>query len=93
MKNKSDLVDIVSRRIEFLKKEDIDQGISEILVYISSTLSKGKRLEIRGFGSLSLRPRSSRIGRNPKTKIVAKISARRVVSFHPSKEFKKKLNK
>ena len=92
MKNKSDLVDIVSRRIEFLKKEDIDQGISEILVYISSTLSKGKREEIRGFGSLSLRPRSSRIGRNPKTGTSIVINKKYHPYFRASKSLKRKLN-
>ena len=93
MKNKSDLVDLVSRRIEFLKKEDIDKGISEILVYISSTLSKGKRVEIRGFGSLSLRPRSSRIGRNPRTGEQIQIGASQKVKFLPAKALKEMFNR
>jgi integration host factor subunit alpha len=39
-----------------------------------------------------VRKNKSRIGRNPKTKEIKKISERNVILFKPSKEFKKRIN-
>ena len=67
--------------------------IDNILQLLFLEFKSNKNVKIASFGTFKLIDKKERIGRNPKTKIVAKISARRVVSFHPSKEFKKKLNK
>ena len=92
MKNKSDLIKNISSRVNLLKKRDIKKGVTQILSYITENLSKGKRIEIRGFGSLSLRPRKSRIGRNPRTGSSIAIERKFHPYFRASKELKRRIN-
>ena len=62
----------------------------EILV---SEIIKSNRVKISSFGTFKVINKKERIGRNPKTKIEAKISPRKVVTFKPSMFIKRKLNK
>ena len=55
-------------------------------------LIKYKKVKIAKFGTFILRNKSSRIGRNPKTKENKIISERKVILFKPSKELKKSIN-
>ena len=58
-----------------------------------SELIKSNRVKISSFGTFKVINKKERIGRNPKTKIEAKISPRKVVKFKPSIFIKKKLNR
>ena len=60
---------------------------------LASELIKSNKVKISSFGSFKVINKKERIGRNPKTKIEAKISPRKVVTFKPSMFIKKKLNK
>ncbi len=51
------------------------------------------KIKITSFGTFSVLNKKERIGRNPKTKIEAKIHPRKVVKFKPSLSLKEKLNK
>ena len=62
----------------------------EILV---SEIIKSNRVKISSFGTFKVINKKERIGRNPKTKIEAKISPRKVVKFKPSMFIKEKLNR
>ena len=55
-------------------------------------LVKFNKLKISSFGTFETISKKERIGRNPKTKVVAKITSRKVVKFKPSLFFKKKIN-
>jgi len=55
-------------------------------------LVKGEPISISGFGRWSVRQKAPRTGRNPKTGEEAMITARRVVSFKPSKILRDELN-
>ena len=66
--------------------------IDDFLKYISSELKKLNKVKITSFGTFEIVNKNERIGRNPKTKIEAKIAARRVVRFKPSMIIKKRLN-
>ena len=55
----------ISIKQTHLPVKDVELSIKHILTLMSDTLSKGDRIEIRGFGSFSLHYRPSRIGRNP----------------------------
>ena len=88
---KKDLVNLVYMQIGFSKS--ISEGlIDEFFSIIVSNLKKEKKVKISNFGTFSIRQKKLRIGRNPKTKEEKIISARNVVLFKPSKEFKKLLN-
>ena len=55
-------------------------------------LVKFNKLKISSFGTFEVISKKERIGRNPKTKVLAKITSRKVVKFKPSLLFKKKIN-
>ena len=56
-------------------------------------LIKSNKVKISSFGTFKIMNKSARIGRNPKTKVEAKISSRKVVKFKPSQIVKTKLNR
>ena len=64
---KNELIYKLSRKISHLSTKDIELAVKYTFNLLSDSLSKGDRIEIRGFGSFSLRTRKARMGRNPKT--------------------------
>ena len=88
---KKDLVNIVYMQVGF-SKQISESLIDEFFSLIIMNLKKEKKLKISKFGTFTIREKKARIGRNPKTKEEKMISARNVVLFKPSKEFKKLLN-
>ena len=88
---KKDLVNLVYMQIGFSKSIS-ENLIDEFFSIIVSNLKKEKKVKISNFGTFSIRQKKSWVGRNPKTKETKIISARSVVLFKPSKEFKKLLN-
>ena len=56
-------------------------------------LARENKIKISSFGTFKVINKKERIGRNPKTKIETKISARKVVTFSPSLSIKDKINK
>ena len=60
---------------------------------IRESLIHGEEVKFAGFGSFKILEKNQRMGRNPKTGAAAIISARRVVSFRPSNEFRKRVAK
>ena len=75
-----------------LSKRLIDIILEDILNIIVVNLKKNKKIKISNFGTFEVRYKRQREGRNPKTKEKKIISARNVVLFKPSKEFKKFVN-
>ena len=65
----------------------VDMFFSEI----SDSLVRGEEVKISGLGTFKILDKKQRMGRNPRTGEPAVISARRVVSFRPSMEFRKKV--
>ena len=59
---------------------------------MTSELIRSNKVKISSFGTFKVMNKKERIGRNPKTKIEAKITSRKVVKFKPSIAIKKKLN-
>lgn len=64
--------------------------LEETLESITASLVKGEIAKIPFFGSFSVRHKSKRLGRNPKTKKEAMISARRTLTFKPSQCLKER---
>ena len=88
---KKDLVNLVYMQLGF-SKQISENLIDDFLSTIVSNIKSEKKLKLSKFGTFSIRSKSSRIGRNPKTKEEKEISMRDVVLFKPSKEFKELLN-
>lgn len=85
---RSELIFLLSQRFPQLVQQDAELAVKEILGAISSTLSSGGRVEIRGFGTFSLNYRPSRIARNPKTGETFPISGKHAPHFRAGKELR-----
>lgn len=64
---RSELVAELAERFGHLTQKDTDFAVKTILDAMTEALSKGHRVEIRGFGSFSINRRPPRVGRNPAT--------------------------
>ena len=90
--NKKDIIDRISREQDQLPHRDIELAVKTIIDCMTRALSSGNRIEIRGFGSFSLRYRKPRVGRNPKSGETVNINERYVPHFKPGKNLKKRVN-
>lgn len=84
---RNDLADCLRDRFG-LTATDAYKMIDVIFEEISESLINGEQVKFSGFGTFKILTKSARIGRNPKTGVPAVISARRVVTFRPSTEFR-----
>lgn len=71
--------------------KDVRTVVDDLMHSIVSELDGDNTVQITSFGTFSVRHKAERIGRNPKTKERAVISARRAVSFRVSKDLKNTL--
>ena len=90
--NKSDLFDIVGKKFKHLPSREVEKIVQKIFSSISDSLSVGNRVEIRGFGSFSVRSREKRLGRNPKTGEKIEIKEKTSLNFKQSKNMKRMIN-
>ena len=88
---RKDLSNKIFKNLGFTKNlsSKIVDDFFEILIL---EIIKSNKIKISSFGTFSVLYKKERMGRNPKTKIEAKIVARKVVKFKPSNAFKEKLN-
>ena len=89
--NKKDLIEIIAKEQDQLPYRDIELSIKTIIKSMVNSLRKGERIEIRGFGSFSLRYRKPRVGRNPKSGQSVSIEERYVPHFKPGKNLKERV--
>ena len=59
---KSDLIQILSERYPHLPARDVELAVKGMVEHMTETLATGRRIEIRGFGSFSIRYRAPRLG-------------------------------
>ena len=90
---KSELITQLSDKFSQLVHKDAELSVKTIIDSLVNTLSKGDRVEIRGFGSFSLNHRPARLGRNPKTGEKVNVPEKFVPHFKPGKELKIKVDK
>jgi len=89
---KSELIEKLAEKLSHLSAKDVENAIKEILEMMAQSLSKGERIEIRGFGSFSLHFRAPRVGRNPKTGDAVELAGKYVPHFKPGKELRERVN-
>jgi len=75
-----------------LYQRDVERIISTILDEITSALTRGDRVELRGFGAFSVKKRNARIGRNPRTGESVAVDTKVVPYFKTGKELRQRLN-
>jgi integration host factor subunit beta len=90
---RSDLIAKLAKAHPQLLAKEAELAVKVILDALSSALSRGGRVEIRGFGSFGLNYRPPRQGRNPKTGEKVGVPAKYVPHFKPGKELRERVSK
>ena len=88
---KRELIEKTTESLTGYLKKDISKAVDIIIETMSESLDQGKRVEIRGFGSFSVRGRKARKTKNPKTGKIMDIPPRKTLHFAMSKSVKEAL--
>ena len=89
---KSQLIGELSKKFPHLPEKDIALAVNHIIEHMSTILSNGGRIEIRGFGSFNLHFRPPRRAHNPKTGEKLVTNPKYAVHFKPGKEMRENVN-
>ena len=89
---KSELIEILAAKSLDLSHTDTQLVVNTVLESLVTALESGERVEIRGFGSFSMRHFSARQGRNPKTGETVQLLPRSMVHFKPGLEMRERVN-
>ena len=90
--NKTELVAAAAEQTGMTKK-DTEKALNAAFDVIASTLSKGEKVQVSGFGIFEVKEREARMGRNPRTGEAMEIAASRTPTFKASKTLKDALEK
>jgi integration host factor subunit beta len=71
----------------------VEKILDAILDEIGAALTRGDRVELRGFGTFSIKRRSARVGRNPRTGVTVSVEKKSVPYFKTGKEMRARLNR
>ena len=90
---KSELIAFLAEENPHLYQRDVERIVTTVFDEIASALSRGDRVELRGFGAFSIKHRDSRIGRNPRTGEAVQVAAKSVPCFKTGKVLRERLNR
>ena len=89
---KVDIVNEVSK-IADITKVKAEVAVDAVFDAMRTSMQRGERIELRGFGVFQVKPRKRGIGRNPRTGKEVRIPPGRTIRFKPGKELKDLINK
>jgi DNA-binding protein HU-beta len=90
--NKGELIDKIAKDAKVTKTQAAD-ALDSVISGVTSTLSKGGKVTLVGFGTFSVSKRAARKGRNPRTGKEINIKSKKVAKFKAGAELAKKVNK
>lgn len=88
---KSELIDRLVQATDLPKKR-AEEAVNCVFLSMADALAKGQRIEIRGFGSFSLKQHRSYTGRNPKTGEIVPVSEKASIHFKVGKELRERVD-
>jgi integration host factor subunit beta len=89
---RSDLVQKLAEKNPHLMQKDVERIVNTIFEEITVALSRGDRVELRGFGAFSVKKREARTGRNPRTGETVEVAEKTVPFFKTGKQLRDRLN-
>ena len=89
---RSKLVQKLTNENPHLTQQDVENVVSTFFGHIIDGMANGDRIELRGFGSFSVKERQARTGRNPRTGEQVMVSAKHVPFFKTGKLLHERLN-
>ncbi|MFO7556865.1 MAG: HU family DNA-binding protein [Desulfobacterales bacterium] len=90
--NRSDLINALKDKVDLSRKE-AGKVVDTFFDALKETLAKGDRVEIRGFGSFSVKNYKPYTGRNPKTGVQIQVTSKKLPFFKVGKELKEHVDK
>jgi integration host factor beta subunit len=85
---KNDLIKKLQEELKSYSLRDVTYAVNIIFDSMISAIKRGERIELRGFGSFTVRERKPRLGRNPKSGAEVKLEERKVPFFKTGKELR-----
>ncbi len=89
---KSELIALLCSKLKQVPEKDVSLAVNLLIESMSDALSRGERIEIRGFGSFSLHYRAPRNAHNPKTGERLVTAPKYSPHFKPGKEMRERIN-
>ncbi len=82
---KQDLIQRVVERTGLVRTK-AEAAVDAIFETMKQSLAEGDRIELRGFGVFTVKPRKTGVGRNPRTGAEVTIAPGKAIRFKPGKE-------
>ena len=89
---KSELINLIKDQCPSLESTETEEAVQLFFDEIISGLTSGNRIELRGFGSFSIKNRAPRIARNPRTGEKVEVSSKLLPYFRAGKELNNLIN-
>ena len=90
---RSELITELASANPHLRAADVETIVATIFDEISAALSRGERVELRGFGAFTVKRRDARTGRNPRTGEAVPVDEKAVPFFKAGKELRERVNR
>lgn len=90
---RSELIERVAGKNPHLSMKEVEKIVAVIFDSITAALAGGERIEFRGFGAFSVRRRSPRVAKNPRTGEKVSVEERIIPHFKTGKQLHELLNK
>jgi len=88
----SQLIEQLAAQNPHIVHREVERLVNAIFETIADGLARGERVELRGFGSFTVKERGPRVGRNPRTGEAVQVPARLHPHFKTGKELRRRLN-
>ena len=89
---KSELIAKIAGANPHLFQRDVERIVNVVFDEIVDALARGQRVELRGFGAFTVKHRTARVGRNPRTGATVSVDEKFVPFFKTGKELRERLN-
>ena len=90
---RSELIAGLAEDNPHLTVADVEKIVSALFDEMTVALSRGERVELRGFGAFTVKRRQARSGRNPRTGETVEVAQKSVPFFKAGKELRERINK
>lgn len=90
---KSELIVKIAELYPHLYQRDVETIVNQLLDEIGDAMGRGDRVELRGFGTFSVKQREARIGRNPRTGESVAVAKKHAPFFKTGKDLRERMNR
>ena len=89
--NKTELIEVVAQKAD-LNKKNAEAAVNAVIAAMEEALVAGEKVQLIGFGTIEVKAKVARTGRNPSTGATITIPATKQIKFSAGKTLKDKVN-